>query len=198
LGDSVSLTEFTLDDFRLELLKYIEANRAALESAPFGLYAVVPPKKEHRITAPGAVFCLRQSGRTEATAPNAEMRGSAESINPLQPYFMVYVLADGNVRFGFAHPKQVLEMYRILCSGQAEPDAALCNLFDHQTSHGTDMRVYDVLLQKAVDSIAETFRKRAASGLQAGRGFVLPDHQDQVHEQTDLELVTWLVIERPR
>jgi SNF2 family DNA or RNA helicase len=62
LGDSISLTEFTLDDFRLELLKYIEANRAALEGAPLGLYAVVPPNPEHRVIAPGVIFCLRQSG----------------------------------------------------------------------------------------------------------------------------------------
>ncbi|MFA7343601.1 MAG: hypothetical protein WC003_04790 [Terrimicrobiaceae bacterium] len=34
LGDSVSLTEFTLDDFRLELLKYIEANKEALQCVP--------------------------------------------------------------------------------------------------------------------------------------------------------------------
>ena len=60
LGDSVSLTEFTLDDFRLELLKYIEANRAELEGAPFGLYAVVPPDVDHNIIAPGVIFCLRQ------------------------------------------------------------------------------------------------------------------------------------------
>ncbi len=39
LGDSVSLTEFTLDVFAWELMKYIEANRAALEDAPFGLYS---------------------------------------------------------------------------------------------------------------------------------------------------------------
>ena len=56
------------------------------------------------------------------------------------------------------------------------------------------MKVYDTLLQKAVDSLAATFRKRAASGLQSGRGFVLPDAKEQVHEKTDLELVTWLVI----
>ena len=58
------------------------------------------------------------------------------------------------------------------------------------------MKVYDHLLKKAVDSLAATFRKRAASGLQSGRGFVLPNAQEQVHEKTDLELVTWLVIKK--
>src|SRR5260370_28998944 len=65
LGDSVSLTEFTLDDFRLELAKYIEANRAALETAAFGLYAVVPPHPDFKVIAPGVIFCLRQENRSD-------------------------------------------------------------------------------------------------------------------------------------
>ena len=63
LGDSVSLTGFTLDDFRIELMKYIEANRAALEDAPFGLYSVVPPSLEYKAIVPGVIFCLRQKSR---------------------------------------------------------------------------------------------------------------------------------------
>ena len=62
LGDSVALTEFTLDDFRLDLLKYIEANKAALEEAPFGLYACVPPHPEYKVINPGVIFCFRQEG----------------------------------------------------------------------------------------------------------------------------------------
>lgn len=126
-----------------------------------------------------------------------------QSINPLHPYFLVYVLDDGKVRFTFAHPKQILDIYRILCSGKAEAYTAeaytqLCNLFDQETNHGSDMKAYDTLLQKAVDSLAVTFRKRAASGLQSGRGFVLPDAKEQIHEKTDLELVTWLVIKQDK
>jgi hypothetical protein len=198
LGDSVSLTEFTLDDFRLELLKYIDANRAALEAAPFGLYTVVPPHPEYKVITPGVIFCFRQekpSDIFEAGDASAASGGATEVINPLQPYFLVYVLDDGNVRFGFAHPKQILDIYRILCSGKGEPYTQLCNLFDQQTNHGTDMQAYNVLLQKATESITAIFRKRAAAGLQSGRSFVLPNAQEQVHDKTDLELVTWLVIQ---
>jgi hypothetical protein len=56
------------------------------------------------------------------------------------------------------------------------------------------MKDYDQLLQKAVESVAATFRKRAASGLQSSRSFILPNEKEQVHEKTDLELITWLVI----
>jgi SNF2 family DNA or RNA helicase len=192
LGDSVSLTEFTLDDFRLELLKYIEANRKALEEAEFGLYTVVPTNPDYRTIGPGVIFCFRQEKRLrEADGKKVD---SSAGINPLQPYFLVYVLEDGNVRFTFAQPKQILDIYRILCSGKAAPHEQLCNLFDHQTSHGADMKVYDVLLRKAVESIAMTFWKRAASGLQSGRDFILPDEQDQVNDESNLELVTWLVV----
>lgn len=48
MDESVSLTDFSLDDFRVELLNYINSNGARLESAPFGLYALVPsPSGEH-------------------------------------------------------------------------------------------------------------------------------------------------------
>src|SRR3989337_4524706 len=36
MDENVSLTDFTLDDFRIELLSYITANREKLENAPFG------------------------------------------------------------------------------------------------------------------------------------------------------------------
>ena len=183
------------DGFRLELLKYIEANKAALEDAPFGLYTCVPTHPDYKVIGPGVIFCFRQEGQRGGTTDTKPV--PSESINPLHPYFLVYVLDDGNVRFGFAHPKQILDIYRILCTGKAEAYGQLCDLFDQQTNHGADMKAYDQLLQKAVDSLAVTFRKRAAAGLQSGRGFVLPNAKEQVHEKTDLELVTWLVIKAP-
>ena len=35
-----------IDEFRLDLLRYLEANRAELEDAGEGIYAVVPPKSD--------------------------------------------------------------------------------------------------------------------------------------------------------
>jgi SNF2 family DNA or RNA helicase len=168
LGDSVSLTEFTLDDFRIELMKYIEANRAALEDAPFGLYSVVPPSHEYKAIAPGVIFCLRQNIQMPKAHPSTNE--PTDGINPLKPYFLVYVLSDGNVRFGFAQPKQILEIYRLLCSGKSAPYSDLCNLFDQETDHGTKMDAYGALLRKAVDAIAVTLLHSAG---EQQRGFSL-------------------------
>jgi len=186
-AESVALNEFTLDDFRIELSNYIQINRQLLEDAPLGLYGVVPPNPEQKVISPGVIFCLKQKGEPKSGA----------TVNPLQPYYLVYVLQDGTVRFSFAQPKQILEVCRLLCAGKTAAYQELCNLFDAETSNGADMKRYSKLLAATVDSIARTFQKRVAAGLQSGRGFVIPDQQEQARQTTDFDLITWLVIKAP-
>lgn len=183
--ESVSLTDFTLDDFRIDLANYIESNRRQLEDAPLGLYAVVPPDSQYPIIQPGVIFTLRQKGESPAT----------KTVNPLQPYFLVYIYRENNaVRFGFAHPKQILEAFRTLCSGVKAPFEELCRLFDEETQNGADMSLYTRLLDGAVQSISATYSRRALGQLQQGRGAVLPPLGEQANDKTDFELITWLVI----
>ena len=184
-NESVALNEFTLDDFRIDLMNYIESNRKTLEDAPFGLYAVVPPDPKYQMMTKGVIFCLRQKGDSTGN----------EKINPLQPYFLVYIREDGEVRYTFAQPKQILEMYRLLCSDVKKPYEDLCTLFDKQTANGTDMTHYNDLLQKAVNSLTRAYRKRAVSDLLSGRGGTLIKQQKQVRSVTDFELITWMVIQ---
>ncbi len=182
--ESVALSEFTLDDFRMELGRYIESNRSLLKDAPLGLYAVVPTDPTVPQIQPGVIFCLRQK----------EASQEMETYNPLQPYYLVYVRDDGSVCYTFAQPKQILQVYRLLCAEQPRAHEALCHLFDQETAQGKEMTRYNGLLDSAVQSIERTFKKRAVAQLQLGRGGLLPTLQQQVHAQTDFELITWLVI----
>jgi hypothetical protein len=183
-NESVALTDFTLDDFRAELNRYIEANRQLLEDAPLGLYAVVPTDPEFPVIKPGVIFCLKQKGGA-----------GSETVNPLQPYFLVYILEDGVVRFSFAHPKQILDIFRALCSDKKAPVEALCRLFNQNTHNGEDVSRYTALLEKAVASIERTFKKRVVAGLFTDRGALLPEKSQQVTQSTDFDLITWLIIE---
>ncbi|MBS0469291.1 MAG: DEAD/DEAH box helicase family protein [Proteobacteria bacterium] len=183
-NESVALNEFTLDDFRMELATYIEANREKLEEAPFGLYAVVPPHAQYSTIQPGVIYCLKQ--RIDAAGN--------EAVNPLQPYFLVYIRDDGEVRYNFTAPKQVLEILRNVCQGQTEPHAALCKLFDEETVHGQDMGRYSTLLDKAVAAIAVQFGRKNAGNLFTGRGGKLLGSQNTIKASTDFDLITWLVI----
>jgi hypothetical protein len=184
-NESISLTDFTLDDFRAELNRYIEANKKMLKEAPLGLYAIVPPDPEHAIIRPGVIYCLKQKGETAGT----------EVVNPLQPHFLVYIQNDGVVRFGFTHPKQILDIYQALCVGKTSAYEDLCRVFNEQTNNGSDMTAYNDLLKKAVASIEAAFRKRNLGNLLAVRDGVLLPQSKQVNDKTDFELITWLIIQ---
>ncbi len=183
-NESVSLVDFTLDDFRAELSRYIEANRQILQNSPLGLYAVVPPDPQYPIIKPGVIFTLRQKDDTTGS----------ETVNPLQPYYLVYVLYDGTVRLSFAQPKQILEIYRDLCIGKKAPLEALCSQFNQETHNGEDLRHYTEILEKAVTSIEKAFKKRAIGSLFDDRRAVLVEKTKQISKSTDFDLITWLII----
>jgi len=184
LSETVSLNEFTLDDFRRDLLRYLESNRRKLEEAPLGLYAVVPPDARYAQVVPGVVFCLRQKGDTSGT----------ETVNSLQPYFLVYIRDDGEVRYSFAQPKQILDLMQALCADKEAPYETLCNLFDAQTDDGRDMSVYSKLLDKAVLDITRRFQKRSFENLLSHRGAKLIGNGKHAKRTDDFDLITWLVI----
>ena len=186
-----SLSQFTLDDFRIDLLNYLQENKDKLENAPFGIYAIANkeisrddiPEKAKEVLQPGVIFCLKQK----------ESQTSNEKVNPLQPYYMVYVRNDGDVRFSYTHPKQILEMYRLLCSGRNEVFAELCRLFNNETNEGMNMGAYSILIKKAVANISRLLGKRNEAQLE-GRGGKLINEDELPREENDFELVTWLII----
>jgi len=117
-----------------------------------------------------------------------------QKVNPLQHYFLVYVRDDKVVRFTFTHPKQILEIFRMLCVGQTKPFEDLCRQFDSETQNGNDMQKYTEMMKTAVKSIVHTFEKRATGQLFDSRGAVLPPQEAFLSEETEFELITWLVI----
>ncbi len=191
LGESVSLTDFSLDEFRLDLLNYLKGNREALEDASEGLYAIVPPKADVPVARPGALFCLRH--RAAATERSGAF--DSQKLNPLDPYYLVFVQDDGEVRLTFTQPKECILLMRDLSAGEREAFSRVCELFDRRTADGTDMAHYDGLLAGALASIEQTFGKRAANSLATSRGAVLPRSGARpTANGADFDLVTWLVI----
>ncbi len=199
MDESVSLTDFTLDDFRIELLNFLENNRKRLKESPLGLYAVVPsPSGDHSdliknnefsatekdIIKPGVIFCLSQKGDSQGN----------EEVNPLNPFFLVYIRDDGTVRYNYTHAKHILEVYRLLCQNQKTPYDKLCELFNSETNNGENMERYTALLEKAVNEIVQIFKKKGSQKLTSDRGALLIPKTKQLNEMQDFELVTWLIV----
>jgi hypothetical protein len=169
----VTLADFALDDFRADLLGFAKGNEEALREAPLGLHAIVPNEVEGGMVDAGVIFCLRR----RPPDPNSEQ----VKINPLDPYYLVYVKDDGAIRFAFGQPKPILEAWRALSLGRTEPFEALCNAFDDETGQG-------------VSSIGDTSAKRALASLAIGRGARIPDEAAQARASSEYDLVTWLIV----
>jgi SNF2 family DNA or RNA helicase len=196
IDDTVSLTDFSLDEFRLDLLRYLEGNREELEDAGEGLYAVVPKKHDLFVACqPGVLFCLRHRSESKMDSNMAGDEAGTTQLNPLSPYYLVYIHDDGTVRFTFTQPKESLLLLRDLAASEPGAFEKLCDLFDQSTQNGLDMSHYDDLLSKALTAIERTFQRRAASALLSGRGAVLPTAEEvPTSSGDDFDLVTWLII----
>jgi hypothetical protein len=137
-----------------------------------------------KIIRPGVIFCLRQKNAGE----------ECEKVNPLNPYFLVYIYEDGSRVFNYTSAKSILEVYQLLCAGETVPYKELCDLFNKETQNGENMSRYTVLLDKAVQEISTSFKKRAAAKLSLSRSAVLIAQDKQASKLSDFELVTWLII----
>ncbi len=194
LSDGVVMSDFTLDYFFAQLLRYLKKNKAELEATPNGSYAVTDGKGD--IARSGAIFFLRQR--------NAGADKREKSASPIHPYYAVYIRDSGlpvparqtgDIRYGCANARQVLELFESAAVGKTEPLQRLCDQFDSDTQNGRDMARYNKLLDAVIAHIsgANTARQIRQLGIRGSRDFRLPAKSTKP-SHVDFELVTWLII----
>ena len=191
IEEQLNLNQFTLDDFRAQLLKYLRKDGELIKNAPLGLYAVTSTTLQNGKPVdvkPGVIFCLRQVFEKKDDK-------AGDKLNPIHPYYLVYVSDEGDVSIGFSNPKRILERFSALCIGKEKHDPKLCEWFNKETANGSDMTCYDLLLQEGLDSIRTAYSQSVNDQLDASRGdFLIPTAEEQITETTEFELITWLVI----
>ena len=168
ISGGISITDFAFDDFRVELQRYAKEHPGALENSPAGLHVVAPiPGDLRGDVKPGVVFCLKQND--EGNDPR--------DTNPVFPYYVVYVSADGKVMTKHTQPKPALDIMRAVCSGHPEPIAELCREFNRETRDGTRMDAYTDLLDDVVAAITGTQQDKGIESLfslgEVGSGTVM-------------------------
>jgi len=185
IAGGVSITDLTLNDFRMDLSAYMQAYLSELEQAPTGLYAVC--KLDETLAAeglpPGVIFCLKNTRNTVQVDPSYA----------LAPYFLVYVAESGEVKYPFTHPKQILDILKKHAASQPEPDALAIAAFNKHTRQGADMQGYQQLLATAIDSIAGKSQEKGVQSLFSRGGTVLTPESTQSIE--DFEVVCYLILQ---
>ena len=185
-SDGVVMSDFTLDYFFAQLLKYLERNRAELEATPKGAYAIT--FNENNPTETGVIFFLRQLNTTtdkEKKTPSS-----------VYPYYTVYIRKNGDIRYGCANTKQVLDLFEASAIGKSDVLSELCLQFDQETQHGENMADYNKLLNAVIAHITRSHKDTQLKNLRRGasRGFKLPVASEAPRGSGDFELVTWLII----
>jgi superfamily II DNA or RNA helicase len=178
--EGVQLEELSFTAFRLALQA---RNEAELENAPLGMYAVVP---ETEAFEAGVIFCLKLLDK--------EIK--MEKLNQLHPYFLVYVKKrDNTIHYHFSDIHQILTMFEALCFGKTAIYQEGCSKFDQETQHGSDMKIYNTLLQTALASFGIETVKQATHSMTKNRAGRLFKQEELPATKTKFELITWLVIQ---
>ncbi len=177
----VSITDLGLNDFRMDLLNYIEQN-PEIKRLPSGLHAVVPADKALGLKA-GVIFALK--------AQRSIMQKNTN--NQLHPYYLIYISYDGNVIFNHTQTKYLLEVARKACRGQKSPMPEAYQPFNQRTEDGKNMRHYSHLLDIAVNSIKEVKEDKDIDSLFSGLSTTAL--QGEVTGLNDFKLIGFIVVE---
>lgn len=185
LSSGVSITDLTLNDFRIDLARFLKDNLARLESLPFGTFAVTTTHgDDDSAIPPGVIFCLRAVGEAAVNA--------IEPGYPLAPHYLVHVGDDGTVLLPFTQAKQALDRLKRLCIGRDLPNEGACARFDKTTRHGEDMATLQRLLAQAVASVVGKKAERAVASLFSPGG--THAMKGEFQGINDFEVVAFLVV----
>lgn len=181
MDGSVSITDMTLNDFRMDLSGFMKENLKRLEASPTGLHAVVQPNMDEAV--PGAIFCLR------------DLKGKVQNEDSyaLAPYYLVYVSEAGSIVFNHLQAKKSLDVYKKLASAATEIDRASIDALNAKTKNGRDMSAYSALMERAVESIVGKTEEKGVESLFARGGTALT--KDHLKGGDDFEVVSFLVIQ---
>ncbi len=178
MNNGVSIMDLGLNEFRLDLLEYMNSNHD-VEHTPFGLHAVVSATEQ---TPPGTIFVLKN--RTAGI--------NIDHKNQLHPFYMVYISDTGDVVIDHLHPKDMLDRMRLLCKPLHAPDVKLCSQFNKETRDGLRMDKYSDMLSKAINSIINVKKESDIDSFLGGVQGEL--FKDRITGLDDFELICFLVI----
>ena len=186
MSDGVVMSDFTLDYFFAQLLKYLERNREKLNATPDGAYAVT--SHQNNPTEKGVIFFLRLQNASENRQEN--------TASPIHPYYTVYIRNNGDIRYGCINAKQVLDLFEATAVGKEDVNDDLCLQFDQETEYGENMEHYNKLLDTVISHITRSHTKTQTQTIRSGspRDTKLTSASKSPKDSGDFRLVTWLVI----
>lgn len=174
-NENISLTDLNMNEYLNELSEYVNAH-PEIKKIPRGIYSVTDHESK------GVLFCFKH--RNELEKPKSD--------SSLYPYYMIYILNDGEILYGNAKARETVKEFRKLCYGKSETVKELFQRFFEKTDNATKMDFYSGLLNKAIKSIKGEEESKAVQMMFDFGGFNNSFAEESVD---DFELVSFLVVE---
>lgn len=184
VSGGISITDLTMNDFKMDLLEYMKDNKRKLEKAPMGMYAVASLESSglNEEIRPGVIYCLKQTNDNELS----------EEYNSLHPYYMIYVYEDGDIEYNYVHTKQILDFYKKLSNGRSEIEEDLVKIFNKETRYGRNMTKYTDMLDEAINNILGKQEEVSIQSIfSLGESSIIDDNNSS---KEDFELISFLVV----
>ena len=184
LTGGVSITDFTFNDFRMNLIDFSEKHSGVLDSLPKGIHAITRNEYnelEEEIE-PGIIFCLKNTSGT-----------SEKNTGTLAPFYLLYISDRGQILYNNKQSKQVLDIYRSLCLGKREPLKELIATFDKLNR--VEMKHRVELLEQAKAVVIKSEDEQCGNIFSLGGLSDYGMEEGGIHVGDDeYELISYLVI----
>lgn len=179
VSGSISITDLTFNDYKMDLMQALKEHRKDLEKAPKGMYAITD-SSNFEDSEPGVIFLLKQK---------VEDLGQENSI---LPYILIYLTEDGNAKLHYTQSKKILDHFKKLCLGNYSVYQFLVDKFNEETDYGSEMEEYSDLLRDAIDIIRGKKEEVGLASLFSAGGTTM--QMDLLTKLEDVELISFLII----
>lgn len=179
ISGGLSITDLTLNDFKMDLSNQLKEHSESLDATPNGLYSVVK-LDDHLKNAglkPGVIFCLKSLSDDYAK--------THQSNEPyaLYPYFLVFVAKDQTINLPYTQAKKILDILKKHSLGNTYPNDECYQKIQNSTE-------YQAHLKSAIEHIQGKKAEEGINSLFTRGGTQL----DAFSSTTDFEVISYLIL----
>ena len=184
VNGGISITDLTLNDFRMDLSNFMKEHSSKLERTPTGIYSIVLNDNKEFIEqfGKGVIYCIKMSGVVDT---------SNNDKYSLEPYYLIFVDENGEIKLDFSNAKIILDFMKKMSLENDTPNKDLFDNFRVETKNQKYMEYYTDGLNTAIESIIGKKEEKGISTLFSRGGTNISTNNAPKQE---FELISYMVV----
>ena len=140
MKENISFSNMTFSEYTTDLKIFFNNPKNALKisNQPDGIFSIA--KNNSNMISDGIIFLFKSFN-------------GKNTNNQFDPYYLIYIENNGNVKYTYSNTGQILSLYKSLTKDQKEINKKLIDEFNVETNFGKDMSKYTNLLNLAISSL---------------------------------------------